>query len=66
MCREFFARFLRASLVGELQADYVRTARSKGLRERDIVGGHVLRNALLPFVTIVGSYDGELHRRRRW
>jgi len=48
------ARFLRASLVSELQADYVRTARSKGLRERDIVGGHVLRNALLPFVTIVG------------
>ena len=48
------ARFLRASLVAELQADYVRTARSKGLRERDIVGGHVLRNALLPFVTIVG------------
>ena len=32
----------------------LRTARSKGLRERDIVGGHVLRNALLPFVTIVG------------
>ena len=49
-----FARFLRASLVGELKADYVRTARSKGLRERDIVGRHVLRNALLPFVTIVG------------
>ncbi len=48
------ARFLRASLVAELQADYVRTARSKGLRERDIIGGHVLRNALLPFVTIVG------------
>ncbi|KAB0268622.1 ABC transporter permease [Microvirga brassicacearum] len=48
------ARFLRASLVGELQADYVRTARSKGLRERDIIGRHVLRNALLPFVTIVG------------
>ena len=43
-----------ASLVGELNADYVRTARSKGLRERDIVGRHVMRNALLPFVTIVG------------
>ena len=49
-----FARFLRASLVGELRADYVRTARSKGLRERDVVGRHVLRNALLPFVTVVG------------
>ncbi|MDQ2805037.1 MAG: ABC transporter permease [Pseudomonadota bacterium] len=49
-----FARFLRASLLGELQADYVRTARSKGLRERDVIGRHVLRNALLPFVTVVG------------
>jgi peptide/nickel transport system permease protein len=49
-----FARFLRASLLGELRADYVRTARSKGLRERDVVGVHVLRNALLPFVTVVG------------
>jgi peptide/nickel transport system permease protein len=49
-----FARFLRASLLGELKADYVRTARSKGLRERNVIGTHVLRNALLPFVTVVG------------
>ena len=49
-----FARFLRASLLGELNADYVRTARSKGLPERDVIGRHVMRNALLPFVTIVG------------
>jgi peptide/nickel transport system permease protein len=49
-----FARFLRASLIAELRSDYVRTARSKGLRERRIVVRHVLRNALLPFVTVVG------------
>ena len=49
-----FARFLRASLLSELKADYVRTARSKGLKERDVIGRHVLRNALLPFVTVVG------------
>lgn len=49
-----FARFLRASLVAELRADYVRTARSKGLPERDVIGRHVMRNAMLPFVTIVG------------
>jgi peptide/nickel transport system permease protein len=49
-----FARFLRASLLRELNADYVRTARSKGLRRRAIVIGHVLPNALLPFVTVVG------------
>jgi peptide/nickel transport system permease protein len=49
-----FARFLRASLVSEMRADYVRTARAKGLAERDVIGVHVMRNALLPFVTIVG------------
>jgi len=49
-----FARFLRASLITELNADYVRTARSKGLAERVVIARHVLRNALLPFVTIVG------------
>ncbi len=49
-----FARFLRASLLSELKADYVRTARAKGLPERDVVGRHVMRNALLPFVTVVG------------
>jgi peptide/nickel transport system permease protein len=48
------ARFLRASLVSELRSDYVRTARAKGLTEREILMGHVLRNALLPFITIVG------------
>jgi peptide/nickel transport system permease protein len=48
------ARFLRASLVTELRADYVRTARSKGLPERLVVSTHVLRNALLPFITILG------------
>ncbi len=49
-----FARFLRGSLIAELNADYVRTARSKGLTEGAIVARHVMRNAMLPFVTIVG------------
>lgn len=49
-----FARFLRASLIGEARQDYVRTARAKGLPERRVVGLHIMRNALLPFVTIVG------------
>lgn len=48
------ARFLRASLIGEARADYVRTARAKGVPESRIVGLHIMRNALLPFVTIVG------------
>jgi peptide/nickel transport system permease protein len=49
-----FSRFLRASLLGEMGLDYIRTARSKGLRERDVIGRHAMRNALLPFVTVVG------------
>jgi peptide/nickel transport system permease protein len=49
-----FARFLRAALISELGADYVRTAHAKGLRERDVIGRHALRNALLPFITVVG------------
>ena len=48
------ARFLKASLVGEARADYVRTARAKGVSERQIVGHHIMQNALLPFITIVG------------
>lgn len=48
------ARFLRASLMTEMGADYVRTARAKGLPESQIMRQHVMRNALLPFITIVG------------
>lgn len=48
------SRLVRASLLDELGADYVRTARAKGLRERNVLWGHALRNALLPTLTIVG------------
>ena len=41
-----------------LGKDYVRTARAKGLREGIVVGRHALRNALLPFVTILGLQLG--------
>ncbi len=47
------ARYTRASVVEALNADYVRTARSKGLRERQIVTWHVLRNALIPMITVL-------------
>lgn len=49
-----FGRFLRQALTEVLGKDYVRTARSKGLKESIVVGRHALRNALLPFVTIAG------------
>ncbi|HNO65473.1 MAG TPA: ABC transporter permease, partial [Tepidiformaceae bacterium] len=48
------ARFMRASVIGVLGEDYIRTARAKGLRERTVVVTHITRNALLPMVTVVG------------
>ncbi|MCM8747405.1 ABC transporter permease [Thermomicrobium sp. CFH 73360] len=54
------ARLMRSSLLDELSRDYVRTARAKGLREATILTRHVLRNALIPVVTIVGLQLGQL------
>lgn len=48
------SRLVRASMLDELGADYVRTARAKGLSERQVLRKHALRNALLPTLTIVG------------
>ena len=48
------ARYTRASVVEALHADYVRTARAKGLVERTIMWRHVLKNALIPMVTALG------------
>lgn len=48
------SRLVRASMLDEMHADYVRTARAKGLRERAVMTGHVLRNAMLPVLTILG------------
>ena len=54
------ARMTRSSVLEALYDDYVRTARSKGLREQAVVGQHVLRNALLPVVTTSGAAIGAL------
>jgi ABC-type dipeptide/oligopeptide/nickel transport system permease component len=48
------ARMTRGSMLEVLRADYMRTARAKGLRERDVVMRHGLRNAMLPVVTLIG------------
>ena len=48
-----WSRFIRASMLDVLRQDYVRTARAKGLREITVIMKHALRNALIPFVTIV-------------
>ena len=53
-------RFIRSSLLEVLGHEYVRTARAKGLRERLVLSRHVLRNALIPVVTVVGFQAGYL------
>jgi len=54
------ARMTRSATLEILHDDFVRTARAKGLRERVVVGRHVLRNALLPVVTVSGLALGGL------
>lgn len=54
------ARLTRNGVLGELKSDHVRTARAKGLRARDVLYKHALRNAAIPVVTIVGLQLGTL------
>jgi len=54
------ARLVRSGMLEVLDADYVRTARAKGLPERRVVLKHTLRNAALPIVTVVGLQFGLL------
>jgi peptide/nickel transport system permease protein len=53
-------RMVRSSVIEELSEDYVRTARAKGLSERKVVYKHVLKNGLIPVVTILGLQLGVL------
>lgn len=54
------ARMLRASLLEILGNDHVRTARAKGLPQSAVVRGHVIRNAMIPVVTVLGIQLGQL------
>jgi peptide/nickel transport system permease protein len=54
------ARYMRSSMLEVLDQDYVRTARAKGLREQVVIVKHVLRNALIPVVTVLGLQTGDL------
>jgi peptide/nickel transport system permease protein len=56
----FIARITRSSMLDVLGEDYIRTARSKGLRERFVVFRHALKNAMLPVVTVIGLQTGLL------
>jgi peptide/nickel transport system permease protein len=53
-------RMIRSSIIEELGEDYVRTARAKGLSERKVIYKHVLKNGLIPVVTILGLQLGVL------
>jgi len=53
-------RQVRSGMIGSLGSDYVRTARAKGLTERQVVVGHALRNSLITVVTILGLELGAL------
>lgn len=56
----YVARLTRSSLTENLRADYVRTARAKGLSDRRTVGIHALRNSMIPVITFVGYDFGAL------
>jgi peptide/nickel transport system permease protein len=49
-----FSRYMRSSMLDNLVQDYVRTARAKGVSTAGVLYGHVLRNALIPIVTLLG------------
>ena len=55
-----YLRIMRASMLEVMNLDYVRTARAKGLSPRRVITAHVLRNALLPMVTLVGLQAGTM------
>lgn len=54
------ARYTRASVIEVMRADYIRTARAKGLNERRIMLRHVLRNAMIPLLTVFGPLIPDL------
>jgi len=54
------ARFIKASILETLGNDYIRTAKAKGLAPWSVLAGHVMRNALLPIVTMIGLQAGGL------
>ena len=55
-----WSRYVRSSMQEVMTQDYVRTARSKGLKESTVISHHALRNSLLPLVTLIGLQGGAL------
>jgi peptide/nickel transport system permease protein len=55
-----YSRFMRASMLDVINSDYIRTARAKGVSEGRVIARHVVRNALIPIVTVVSLNLGGL------
>jgi peptide/nickel transport system permease protein len=55
-----YSRYMRASLLETLNSDYLRTARAKGISERQVLVKHAMRNAMLPIVTLAAIDFGAL------
>jgi peptide/nickel transport system permease protein len=55
-----WSRYVRSSMQDVMTQDYIRTARSKGLKENSVITRHALRNSLLPLVTLIGLQGGSL------
>ena len=51
-------RITRSSMLDVVRQDYIRTARAKGLSERQVIWKHALKNALIPVITVVGMQIG--------
>lgn len=51
-----YTRYVRSSMVDNLNENYIRTARSKGMAENRVIFGHALRNSLFPVITLLGMY----------
>jgi peptide/nickel transport system permease protein len=50
----WYARLMRSSTLDVIRADYVRTARAKGLAEQRVIWRHIMRNAIMPIITLIG------------
>ena len=55
-----YSRLSRAAMLDVLGADYIRTARAKGLSDRAVLYKHALRNAVLPVITVLGLQFGNV------
>src|SRR5690606_2799195 len=54
------ARMTRSAVLEVLGLDFIRTARSKGVRQRRVLFGHAFKNAIIPVVTVIGSIAASL------